>query len=189
MRTLMEKARTMFIASSVNKEFWGEAMYTAAYVTNRSPRFDSDKTPYEMWNQRKPNLKYLQIFGCEAWVKTLTHVKKLDKRSKKYVFMGYASMAYRLWDQENRRIIVSREVIFRRNFPGQENSIQADSMPMIQEFADSETDDTASEANEQEEVHNGNDDEEEEEFALSDESHNETLTLDVSGSVYEPSEG
>ena len=36
-RTIMERVRCMLIASGVDKEFWGEAVTTAAYLINRSP--------------------------------------------------------------------------------------------------------------------------------------------------------
>ena len=58
-------------------------------------------------------MKNLQIFGCDEYAKILTHRKKFEEKSKKYTFVGYASMG--LWDSEMRKIIISREVIFVQN--------------------------------------------------------------------------
>lgn len=39
------------------KMFWGEAIITTNYLQNRSPiKALNDKTPYEVWMERKPNL-------------------------------------------------------------------------------------------------------------------------------------
>ena len=49
-----------------------------------------DKTPQEVWNGKKPSVKHLKFFGCDAYV----HVPK-EKRSKlnnkyeKCSFIGY----------------------------------------------------------------------------------------------------
>jgi len=39
---------------------------------------------------------------------------KLDPKSKKCIFLGYSEdeFGYRLWDNENRKIICSRDMIF-----------------------------------------------------------------------------
>lgn len=39
-------------------------------------------------------------------------LKKLEDRSKKFVFVGYAPNGYGLWDTERRKIIISRDVRF-----------------------------------------------------------------------------
>nr|GEX42814.1 lysine--tRNA ligase [Tanacetum cinerariifolium] len=44
--------------------FWGEAMFTACNLLNRIPNERNMITPYELWTKRKPNLKYLRVWGC-----------------------------------------------------------------------------------------------------------------------------
>lgn len=39
-------------------------------------------------------------------------MKKLEKRSKKLMFVGYAPNGYRLWDEIEMKIIITRDVIF-----------------------------------------------------------------------------
>ena len=102
-RTLMDKARALLFDSSLNKEMWGEAVRTSAYLLNRMPTETLKTTPYEMWEKRKPNLKSLQVFGAEAYAKVLGPLKKLDKRSERYTFVGYAPTGYRLWNPTKER--------------------------------------------------------------------------------------
>lgn len=89
-RTLIEKVRSLLIDSEMQKKFWGEAARVATYITNRSPTeaLSTDKTPYEMWTNNKPDLKRMEIFGTEAYAKNLGYLKKLENRSEKYLFIG-----------------------------------------------------------------------------------------------------
>jgi hypothetical protein len=55
------------------------------------------------------------MFGCHAHVKiTCLGLQKLDDRSVPAVFLRYESRskAYRLYDLEAKRILVSRDVVF-----------------------------------------------------------------------------
>lgn len=88
-RTLMDKTRALIFYSGLNK-MWGEALYTSVYLVNKSPTNTLKTSPYEMWESKKPNLKNLQLFGSEAHVKIVKPLRKLDKRSKKYIFISYA---------------------------------------------------------------------------------------------------
>ncbi|EZA51174.1 Copia protein, partial [Ooceraea biroi] len=82
------------------------------YLLNRSPTDSLKTTPYEMWEKKKSDLKNLQLFGCEAYAKVLEPIKKLDQRSKRYVFIGYAPTGYRLWSEEKQKIKIARDVKF-----------------------------------------------------------------------------
>lgn len=44
-------------------------------------------------------------------------IKKLDNRSRQGIFVGYApnSKAVRIWDRNQKRMIISRDVIFDEN--------------------------------------------------------------------------
>lgn len=57
----------------------------------------------------------MRVFGCVGHTKASTpHLKKLDDRSKQLVYFGVeeGSKAYRMYDPENNRIVVSRDVVF-----------------------------------------------------------------------------
>jgi len=103
----------LMFQAQLPKEMWGEAVKTAAYLLNRSPtEATPGTTPIENWTGRKPDLSRLQIFGTDAYAKVLGYLKKLDVRSKRFIFVGYGTNGYRLWDPERRRIIRSRDVVF-----------------------------------------------------------------------------
>lgn len=89
-RMLMDKMRALLFDSGWEKKMWGEALYMSTYLLSRTPIDSLKVTPYEMWERKKPNIKNLQLFGCEAYAKILEPLKKLDERSKKYIFVGYA---------------------------------------------------------------------------------------------------
>ncbi|XP_021719011.1 uncharacterized protein LOC110686710 [Chenopodium quinoa] len=68
-RTLEEMARTMLIASGLPRNFWAEAVNTACYILNRvTIRSVINKTPYELFRGRKPNISHLRAFGCKCFV-------------------------------------------------------------------------------------------------------------------------
>lgn len=136
-RSLMEKARALLFDSALNKEMWGEAVCTAAYLLNRTPTSTLEVTPYEKWKNRKPDLSNVQIFGSKAYAKNLGYLKKLDSRSKEYVFVGYAPHGYRLWDKEKRKIVVRRDVVFSTTqTKTSENVAEPDTQILLQHFQD-----------------------------------------------------
>ena len=117
-RTVVEKARTMLTESDLPEFLWGEAVMTACYLVNRSPTsaLAENKTPYEIWNGKKPDLSKLKIFGCVAYVHIPSQLRtKFQPKSRKCRFVGYSANGYRLWDPEKRKIIHARDVIFNEN--------------------------------------------------------------------------
>nr|GEW61262.1 hypothetical protein [Tanacetum cinerariifolium] len=70
-----------------------------------------DKTPYELWHEKVPNLSYLKVWGCEAHVK---HHKadKLEQRSVKCIFVGYPKKAmgyYFYYPPKNKVVVESKK--------------------------------------------------------------------------------
>ena len=62
-------ARTMLNENSLPKYFCVETVNTACYVLNRVLiRPNLNKTPYELWKDRKPNIGYFKVFGCKCFV-------------------------------------------------------------------------------------------------------------------------
>ncbi|GJS49230.1 retrovirus-related pol polyprotein from transposon TNT 1-94 [Tanacetum coccineum] len=63
-RTLVEAARTMLIFSKAPLFLWAEAINTACYTQNRSLiRLRYNKTPYELMQDKKPDLSFFHVFG------------------------------------------------------------------------------------------------------------------------------
>lgn len=115
-RSIVEKARTLLSDAKLNKEYWAEAVATAAYLLNRSPTKRLwNKTPYEAFKGEKPDLSHLRVFGCEAMAQIPKELrKKWDPKSQKLLMMGYSETrkAYRLINPINKKIIFSRDVKF-----------------------------------------------------------------------------
>ncbi|KYN15771.1 Copia protein [Trachymyrmex cornetzi] len=131
-RTLLDKVRALLFDSILNKEMWVEALYCATYILNRLPSNILEKTPFEMWEKRKPNLELMQIFGNIAHTKNLGPLKKLEARSRKLFFVGYAPNGYRLWSQEKRKIIIARDVVFEEIHEKEKISTQNKKIKFIQ---------------------------------------------------------
>ena len=113
-RTITEKARAMVHGAKLNKEFWGEAVLTATFLINRSSSRalkNNAKTPFEMWHNRKPNLKYFKVFGSTIYVHNKIRKRKFDEKSVKGIFVGYKANGYKIWNAECRKFIVARDVI------------------------------------------------------------------------------
>lgn len=114
-RTLVEKSRAMLEDSRVDKKFWGQAIQTAAYLTNRSPSsaLPPDVTPYEQWEGKKPDVSKLRAFGCPVYAHVPKELrKKLDPKAWKGIFLGYTRGGYRIYNPELQRIVHTRDVDF-----------------------------------------------------------------------------
>ena len=70
-------------------------------------------TPYEIWRGKQPNLKYLKIWDCPAYVKR-NFGHKLEARADKCLFIGYPKegKGYQFYHPTEQKIIVSRHVSF-----------------------------------------------------------------------------
>ena len=86
-RTLLDMVRSMMSHTNLPASFWGYAIETATLILNRDPTKKVNKTPYGIWYGKNPNLSYLKVWGCEAYVKCEA-LSKLEPRSEKYIFVG-----------------------------------------------------------------------------------------------------
>ena len=107
-RTLWDMVRSMMGQSELPLPFWGYALETAAFILNRVPSKSVAKKPYEMWNGKTPNLSFLNIWGCEAFVKRL-HSNKLTPKSDKCIFVGYPkeTLGYYFYNQSEGKVFVA----------------------------------------------------------------------------------
>jgi hypothetical protein len=74
-----------------------------------------NKTAFELWYGKKPDLSHCRIFGCRTYV----HIpradrKKLDAKSIPCIFIGYpiGTKGYRFYDPVSQKVIISRDAIF-----------------------------------------------------------------------------
>lgn len=86
----MEMARSMLKHMHMLNHLWGEAIHHATYLLNRiATRAQKDKTPYEAFRAKKPNIDHLRIFGCIAYAKIVKpQSRKIDDRSRKLDHLG-----------------------------------------------------------------------------------------------------
>ncbi|GKV36625.1 hypothetical protein SLEP1_g44733 [Rubroshorea leprosula] len=86
------------------------------HILNRSPTFAiQNMTLEEAWSGRKPGVDHFKIFGCIAYAHILDEKrKKLDDKGEKSIFLGVSnnSKAYKRYNPNTKKIIVSRDVIF-----------------------------------------------------------------------------
>ena len=88
-------------------------MNTVCYILNHVlTRPIIKKTPYEIWNERKPNIYYFHIFGCRCFVlnNEKDNLEKFDAKSDEAIFLGCStnSKAYRVF---NKRTLIMEESI------------------------------------------------------------------------------
>nr|GEV04069.1 retrotransposon protein, putative, unclassified [Tanacetum cinerariifolium] len=109
-RTLVEAARTMLTFANLPLFLWAEAIATACFTQNRSIIHKLfDKTPYELMNKRKPNIKFFRVFECRCYLlNDYEDVGKLKVKGDIGVFVGYSkeSAAFRIY---NKRTLPSNE--------------------------------------------------------------------------------
>lgn len=117
-RTILEKVRCMLIESNLSKQFWAEAVHASAEIINMIPNSMNKKSPNDMWGNNKSDLNKLKIFGCKAmvWLPEQKR-KKLDSKAFECIYLRYSSdaKAYRLYDTNKRKIVISRDVVFLEN--------------------------------------------------------------------------
>nr|GEY79370.1 retrovirus-related Pol polyprotein from transposon TNT 1-94 [Tanacetum cinerariifolium] len=96
--------------------FWAEAIATACFTQNHSiihKRFN--KTPYELMNKRKPNIKFFRMFGCRCYLlNDYEDVGKLKAKKDIIVFVGYSIKyaAFKNYNKQTRKIHESVNVNF-----------------------------------------------------------------------------
>ena len=97
---------SMLTESGLSKKLWGEVLLTANAILNKIHFKHIDKTPYELWFNKTPTLKYLKVWGCLAKVK-VPEIKKRKLRPKTVdcVFLGYVEN-----NHDNRFLIINSEV-------------------------------------------------------------------------------
>ena len=118
-RSIVEGILAMLDASAVPSSFWAEAAACFTFVKNMSPHSSIGvRIPQALWLGKPVTATLLHSFGCRAWYRVPDPMRrKLDNKGKAAVFLGYdlASKAWRLWDPELKRLIISADVSFDEN--------------------------------------------------------------------------
>ncbi|GJT47920.1 retrovirus-related pol polyprotein from transposon TNT 1-94 [Tanacetum coccineum] len=101
-----------------------EAFATACYTQNRTlVRKRHNKTPYELLHDKKPDLKYLHVFGALCYpTNDSEDLGKLKPKADIGIFIGYAPLkkAYRIYNTRTRQIMktihVNLDLLFQPMF-------------------------------------------------------------------------
>ena len=72
------------------------------------------KTSYEIWNEKKPKVKYFWVFGSKCFIlNDRENLGKFDAKSDEGIFLGYSvnSQAYRVYNKRTKTIMESINVV------------------------------------------------------------------------------
>lgn len=115
-RTIVEMARCMLMNCDLSPSFWAEAVATACFIRNRCPTSAlGGEIPYEKWFEKPVKIGYLRKFGAKVFILDKNSNKdKFAPRGIPGVFVGYSktSKGFRVWVPEQRKFVVSRDIIF-----------------------------------------------------------------------------
>ena len=107
----------MLCEGNLLRYFWIEAVNIACYILNHiSTRSIINKTSYEIWNERKPNIYCFDVFGCKYFVlnNEKDNLRKFDTKSDEAIFLSYStsSKAYRVFNKRTLTVEESIHVTF-----------------------------------------------------------------------------
>ncbi|MBW0575003.1 hypothetical protein O181_114718 [Austropuccinia psidii MF-1] len=115
-QSILEKARCLLLQSNLLLKFWAEAVSTATFLCNLTPKLENQMTPYEIWYKTKRPLHKLKTFGCKAWLKIPTKIipDKFGPKAWDGIFLGYENEAssYQIIRLSDQKIIISKHVLF-----------------------------------------------------------------------------
>lgn len=98
-KSLKEITKIMLNGFNTPKQLWAKAVNTTCYLQNKIYlRLILSKNPYELWNDRKPNISYFHPFGCQCFIlNTKYSLGKFVLESDKAIMLDYAktSKAYK----------------------------------------------------------------------------------------------
>ncbi|GJU79973.1 retrovirus-related pol polyprotein from transposon TNT 1-94 [Tanacetum coccineum] len=115
-QSLVEAAHTMLIFSKAPLYLWAKAVTTACYTQNWSLiRKRHNKTLNELQHDRKPDLKYLHVFGALCYLTNDSEdLGKLKPKADIGIFIGYAPSknAYRIYNTRTQKIMETIHINF-----------------------------------------------------------------------------
>ena len=115
-RNIMETTRYLLLESGLPKIFWFEAIACTVYIINKCPTTALENSvSTEKWYGSEQNVKKIKLFGNLIYLHVPKEIRKgkFDSRSKRCLMLGYCySNGYRLWDLEENKIEIGRDVVF-----------------------------------------------------------------------------
>ena len=113
-QVIQEMARVMLLNKKIPQKFWGETVNTSCHIGNRIFfRVRTKKTAYEIWNEKKPKVKYFRVFGSKCYIlNDCENLRKFDAKSDEGIFLGYSTniRAYRVFNKRTKTVMESINV-------------------------------------------------------------------------------
>jgi hypothetical protein len=105
--------RSMMSQTDLLLFFWGCALKTVVFTLNRVPTKFVERTSYEIWIGKHPELSFLRVWGCEAYVKCLMS-DKLTSKSDKCFFMEYSreTKGYYFYNKADGKVFIAHNGVF-----------------------------------------------------------------------------
>ena len=120
-QTVVTKLRAVLHWSNMPHHFWGDVLNAICVIDSRSPCSSNpgDKTPFELFHRRRPNVSSLLTLGAQAIVQIPSEIRnKLDPKGVKGFLIGYQNLeanTYRFWC--GNQMIISRDFVIYENRP------------------------------------------------------------------------
>lgn len=113
---LETSASSMLQHAALPRSYWAEAVAYATYIQNRIAHSRvPEKTPYELWTGRRPNVSHMRVFGSTVFAQVhKDNRKKFEPKSKEWIFVGFTEgiKGYKLLNRQTRKTTHSRDVVF-----------------------------------------------------------------------------
>ena len=113
--TIMNRMHTMHASTpNVPPNHWDEFVMMAGYLSVCTPTCTLQKTPFEAWHGKKPDLSHLHEIGSCAFALILKHNLKIYEQSFECVLIGYSpsSKAYCLYHPSMHQLFESFHIKF-----------------------------------------------------------------------------
>ena len=117
-RTELEMMRCVMYSVDAYMGLWAEAAMYCAYIIDRLINVHNEyRSPIELYDERKPDMKYIHVWGCDVHYHVTKKVRqnKLSAVSRPAIFVGNMpneEHKYRVFDVEKMKVIITHEVHF-----------------------------------------------------------------------------
>ena len=83
----------MLFNKQIPQKFWEEVVNISCYIGNRIFfQAGTTKTTYEIWNGKKPRVKYFRVVGSKCYIlNDRENLGKFDAKSDEGIFLGYST--------------------------------------------------------------------------------------------------
>lgn len=141
-RSLIERVRCNLHHASLPVKLWAEIALATAFTLNQSPHsFLNHVSPLSVWNSfipdtglHGPDPSFLRTLGCSAIYLAPRVSGKLGLKGREGVLLGYeaGAKAYRVWDLEYKKVVITCSVLFNESiFPFTNQPLETESPKFV----------------------------------------------------------